>query len=167
MPPQVAPQQPAPQGQAQPEQKGMPPDDAQATQQTVLAGKKIMFDKKTFPMLKAEMAKNVPMAQKLVNGTVAVMQFVQDVAKGTIPRQVLIPASWLLLLEFAKFMEDSGAGQPTPEDIKAAKPQLVAAMKKAFPMQGQQGAAQQPAPQAQPMPPPQQGGIIGSAQMGA
>lgn len=139
----------------------MTPADQLATRKVVMAGKTIMYNAKTFPIFKQGMLKAMPMPQKLATEMVALMKLLQDKAKGAIPRQVLIPAASILMLEMAKFMDEAGFGQPTPQDIAAAAPILEQLMKRAFPFRPP--IAPTAAPTQPPAPPG--GGIIQSAQI--
>ena len=130
----------------------MNPQDQAATARVVIAGKQLMYAKETFPMLKQGMMKKGPLADKLAAEAVGIVKMLQDKANGSIPRQVLIPAASLLLVEIAKFMEDAGLAQPTPQDIKAAGAKLIAMMQQAFPAV----EPRQAVPSEQPgVPPPQ------------
>lgn len=148
----------------------MTPSDQIATKRVVLAGQKLMYDAKTFPIFRAGMMKQMPMPQKLATEAAGLVKTLQDKANGAIPRQVLIPAATMLILEIAKFMKDAKIGDPTPQDIQAAYQLLVPIMAKAFPRVEPRiapGAAQSPAgsptPRAAAAPPPR--GIIGQAQV--
>lgn len=154
----------------------MTPNDQVATKRVVLAGMKLMYDEKTFPTFKAGMMKNMPMPDKLATEAAGLVKTLNDKANGSIPRQVLIPAASMLMLEIAKFMKDAKIAEPTPEDIKAAYAKLVPLMAKAFPdtkaRMGAQPATPASAPPAAPPmqrpPVPQPGqGLIQQAQMGA
>ena len=162
----------------------MTPNDQIATKRVVLAGMKLMYDEKTFPTFKAGMMKRMPMPEKLATEAAGLVKTLNDKANGSIPRQVLIPAASMLMLEIAKFMKDAKIAKPTPEEIKAAYAKLVPLMAKAFPntksrMQPQatqapskempqQQPPQQPGAPQQGMPPGQmqRSGLIQSAQMG-
>lgn len=156
----------------------MTPNDQVATKRVVLAGMKLMYDEKTFPTFKAGMMNKMPMPDKLATEAAGLVKMLQDKANGSIPRQVLIPAASMLMIEIAKFMKDVKVAAPTSEDIKAAYAKLVPLMAKAFPnvqprtsyninAPAAPGIAQRRAESLQAMPPPQRGGIIQSAQMGA
>lgn len=130
---------------------GMPPADAAAARKVVMGCQRILFDKATFQHLKAGLTSGQPMPVKLASNTVGVMKLFADRAKGEIPRQVLLPAGAMLLLDVAKFVHEAGFGDPTNKDIADAKALLEQLLVKAFP----------PAPAAQPAAPGPQPGIIG------
>ena len=133
----------------------MNPQDQAAVQKVVLAGKKLMFDPKTFATFKQGMTKNMPMPDKLATEAAGLMKLLQDKAQGAIPRQVLLPAAAMLLIEIAKFMQDAKLGAPMPQDLKAALTKLVPLLLKVFP-----NKAQQPQAPAAPMPSAQPPGLI-------
>jgi len=142
----------------------MSPEDSKAAQKVVLGCMKILFDKSTFQYLKSGLSSDKPMPEKLASETAGVMKLFAGRVQGEIPRQVLLPAGTMLLLEMAKFISEAGLGEPTGDDIKAAAPLLVQYLKKAFPAGGS-GAPAAPAqagPQAAPVPPaPAAPGMIG------
>lgn len=145
----------------EPEQKemqGMTPEDSEAAKKVVLGCLKIMFDKSTHQYLVQGMQGTAPMPQKLATNVVGVMKMFAGRANGEIPRQVLIPAASMLVMELAKFAGEAGLGKPTGADVKAALQLVVKLVKEAFPAGGQ--APQQPAaaPQEQPAAPQ---GLIG------
>ena len=152
----------------------MKPEDQLAARKVVMAGMKIMYDKKTFQTFMAGMKKNMPMPQKLATEAAGLVKMLQDKANGSIPRQVLIPAASMLLLEIAQFMTDAGMAEPTPEDLKAAKELLDPLMAKAFPnVKARTGGPVAPAsappaapPEQAPQPMPMQGGLIQNMQGG-
>lgn len=131
----------------------MNPADSQAARKVVLGCMKLLFDPKTHGLLVADLKKDAPMPAKLAMAAVGVMKtFSLHVTNGQIPRQVLIPAATMLLLEIAKFMAKAGLGKPTGKDIAAAGPLLVNLVKQAFPAGGGAPTAAAPAaaPAAQP-----------------
>lgn len=143
----------------------MNPNDQLAIRKVVMAGMKVMYDPKTFPEFKQGMLKQMPMPQKLATEAAGLMKLLQDKAQGAIPRQILLPAASMLLLEIAKFMSDAGFGKPTPQDIKAAGQVLLQLMPKAFPKPPVDGQPAAPAvAPAQPQAPPPARGLIQSAQ---
>jgi hypothetical protein len=161
------------------EDASMTPNDQIATKRVVLAGMKLMYDEKTFPTFKAGMMKRMPMPDKLASEAAGLVKMLQDKASGSIPRQVLLPAAAMLMIEIAKFMKDAKIAKPTPQDIQAAKTKLFQLMAKAFPniqprMAPQPSASVGMQPRAQPMRPQQAGmpppqaprGLIESAPAG-
>lgn len=131
----------------------MTPQENDALQRVVAAGMKIMFDPKTFPMLKAGVSKEGPMPEKLAQQAVGLLKLLQDRANGSIPRQILIPAAMMLMLEVGRTIHDMGMPSPTPEDVQAAYKLLVPLVAKEFP-KGGQAAPAVPPPAAPPAPQP-------------
>lgn len=138
-----------------PDPKGMTPADQTAAQKVVLGCSKLLFAKETHNMLVQGLKRDAPVATKLAMETVGVMkQFASRVTGGEIPRQVLLPAATMLVMEVARFAGKAGLLEVKGEDVKQAIRMLPALLVKAFPPP----AAGQPAA-AQPAPAP--GGMIG------
>ena len=151
----------------QTESMGMKPEDSEAAKKVVLGCMKLMFDKATHQHLVDGMQGPAPMPEKLARNVVGVMKMFAGRAQGQIPRQVLIPAATMLVMELAEFVAKSGLGKPTGADVKAAVGLVVKLVKEAFPAGGTppaQPAAQPPAPPQPPMqqPAPQPGLIAGA-----
>lgn len=133
----------------------MAPADAAAARKVVMGCSKILFDKSTHDYLVAGLKADQPMPVKLASQVVGVMKLFASRAQGEIPRQVLLPAGAMLILEVAKFIKEAGFGEPTGKDIAEAGPLLEKLLLKAFPPPG--GGGQPAAPQpAAPQP-----GLIG------
>jgi len=135
----------------------MPPADAAAARKVVMGCQKILFDKSTFQYLKAGLMSKQPMPVKLASNTVGVMKLFADRVQGEIPRQVLLPAGAMLILDVAKFVHEAGYGDPTNKDISDAKSLLEQLLVRAFPMK----AAGAPAPAAPAPAAAPQAGMIG------
>lgn len=131
------------------------------TQRIVMAGMKVMYSPETSKMLTEGMTSDAPMPQKLAMEVAGVMKIVHDKTANGLPPETVAPAAMMLLFELAQFMQQSGAGSPTKDDISAAVPILQNALKSI--LQGQQ---KQPAPQ-QEQPPAQAPGLIAQQRMGA
>lgn len=127
----------------------MTPQETEILQRVVMAGMKIMFAPQTFPMLKSGIEKEQPMPQKLAENAVGLLKILQDKAGGNIPRQLLIPAAAMLMLEIGKTMHDLKMPEPTAEDVKAAYSLLAQMVAKEFPRNGAP-TQQPPQPAAQP-----------------
>jgi len=110
----------------------MKPDEQQALQKVLIAGMQLMYDKGTFKIFRASMVKPGPLPQKLAREAAGLVKILQDKANGAIPRPLLIPAAYLLMLEIARFMEDAELAKPTPQDIAAAFKLMVPLMAKEF-----------------------------------
>lgn len=135
----------------------MNPADAAAARKVVMGCSKILFDAKTHQHLVAGLKADQPMPVKLASNVVGVMKLFAGRVQGEIPRQVLLPAGAMLIMEVAKFIKEAGLGEPTGKDIAEAGPILEKLLLKAFPAKG---AA--PAPAA-PQPAAPQAGMIGGA----
>lgn len=140
----------------------MTPQDAQAVKKVVLGCMKIMYDQKTFEFFKNGLVRDTPMPQKLAATAVGLVKLFNDRANGSVPRQVLLPAAAQLVLEVADFVEQSGLGKPTREEVAAAGKLLPDMILKTFPNPNQQ-TTQQPPDQVPAQP---RGGLIGNAMNG-
>lgn len=147
----------------------MPEKDLEAFEKVVLAGMKVMFDKKTFGMfMNGLMKENVPLPKRLAMETAGLMKMLMDKSKGTIPVQIIAPAGAMLLMEMGKFMAEAGVGKPTGKDIKIATVMLMKILESMYAKP--QGQAKRPPqatrpPQAMPPQPAQQQpatGLIGA-----
>lgn len=111
----------------------MTPQEQQAIQKVLVAGMQLMYNAGTFKTFRAGMTKKGPLPQTLAREAAGLVKILNDKANGAIPRQLLIPAAYLLMLEIARFMEDGGIAKPTPQDIAAAFKLMVPLMAKEFP----------------------------------
>lgn len=147
----------------------MAPADKEAAKKVVLGCLKLMYDKATHQHLVQAMQGPAPMPMKLAASTVGVMKMFATRVQGQIPRQVLIPAASMVVLEIAEFAAKAGFGKPTGADVKAAVQLLPKLLKDAFPNKGAPGQPAQaptaPAPAAPPAAAPQAapGGIMANA----
>lgn len=147
----------------------MKPQDAQHMAQTVMAGMKVMYDKATNKIFAAGiLRKNIPVSQRLATETAGLMKMLMDKSKGTMPKQIIIPAALALMLEMAKFMVDAGIEKPTKQDMAAAKEMLIKILTKMYGDE-QAPAAAPPGPPAVPAAPPgpPAGGGLMAQPMGA
>lgn len=111
----------------------MTPEDSLTTKKVVLAAMKLMYDDKGFNLFKSGLSAQAPMANKLAGEAAGLIKIVNDKANGGIPRQVLIPAAIMLALDIAGFIEQTGAGHPTPQDVDAAAKMIPGLILKAIP----------------------------------
>ena len=135
----------------------------------VMAGMKLMYDPKTFPMLLAGIKNNTPMPQKLAMEVAGIMHLLDQKSGAGLTPDVVAPAAVLLVFELAGFIKQSGAGNPTKDDIQAALPILQKVVGEVFAKMGKAVTGGQPpaAPlQSTPQPPPQTGGLINAQQPG-
>lgn len=144
----------------------MTPQDQLDARKVVVAGMKVMFSEKMFPVFKAGLMKDMPVPKKLAVEALGLLKLLQDdKANGSIPRRILLPAAAMLMLKMAEFMEDTGIAKPTPQDLAEAKKTLYEMIEKVFPKVAPRGDMTQPAaagpPPEQPVattPPPPAGG---------
>lgn len=136
------------------------PQNSEAMQKVVMAGMKLMYDAKVFPMF-AEALEKDPSPMGIAKQTAGLMKILMDKSQGSIPKNVMIPAAVALLFEMAGFMVQAGMPKPSDEDMQGALKALVQMMVQVF--GGQQAAPAQPpgAPPAQPAAPAPQTGMIG------
>lgn len=160
--------------QKKPDAPQIPPQDREAMLKVVTAGMKIMYDEKVFPMFSEGLKQDKPMAEKLASQTAGLIKILNDKSKGTLPKQVMLPAGMMLLLEIADFMEQAGMGEASEQDIAEAMKKMSLILMKLYgkgaqqdPSQVQQqdpaqaGAPQQPPQQPTPQAQPQRG-LIGA-----
>ncbi len=132
--------------------------NSEAMQKVVMAGMKLMYDAKIFPMFADALEKD-PSPMGIAKQTAGLMKILMDKSQGSIPKNVMIPAAVALLFEMAGFMVQAGMPKPSDEDMQGALKALVQMMVQVF--GGQQAAPAQPtsAPPAQAVQP--QPGMIG------
>jgi hypothetical protein len=70
----------------------------------VLACKRVMYDPKTHALMQRELAKNVPMAQKLAEGVCGLVLILYQEQKGKVPPPILIPAAVELVGDAVGFL---------------------------------------------------------------
>ncbi len=137
----------------------MPPQDMENFQKIVLAGMKIMYDEKTFRILKNSMMdRTKPLQVRLAMDSAGLMKMLDEKSGGKIPRQLIAPAGAMLLMEMGKFMAEVGVEKPTPDQIREATGMLMQFLKQLFASApaGAQPPTGQPAVQPQAAP----GGLI-------
>jgi hypothetical protein len=79
----------------------------------VLACKRVMYDPKTHALMQRELAKNVPMAQKLAEGVCGLVLILYQEQKGKVPAPVLIPAAVELIGDAVGFLTQAVTAGPT------------------------------------------------------
>lgn len=145
-----------------------------AVQKVVLSGMKLLYSPSTAKLLDDGLKADVPMPQKLAIEIAGIMKLVDERTPKGIPPEAIAPGAVMLLFDLAHFMRQSGAGNPTDEDIQAAIKILQKFLLEIFTKMGKgvQGAAQpqqaqqpqQPQPAQQPQQQPPRGLL---AQQGA
>lgn len=129
------------------------PQDMDALERVVLSGQKLMYDPKTFPMLKDGLMREGPMPSKLSVQAAGIIKLLDDRAQGGIPKQVIIPAATALLFEMVDLVKQAGLAELSEEDVKKAMSLLVQIILKEYGVLDKlQGSAQSAQPPAQPQP---------------
>jgi len=140
------------------------PQNSEAMQKVVMAGMKLMYDAKIFPMFADALEKD-PSPMGIAKQTAGLMKILMDKSQGSIPKNVMIPAAVALLFEMAGFMVQAGMPKPSDEDMQGALKALVQMMVQVFGGQASappaQPGAPTGAPPAQPVQPAPQGMIGG------
>lgn len=95
----------------------MPTELQKGYERLVTAGMKIMFDKKSNKLLLQQLQRDVPMAQRLGEGTAALVLILWDKSNQTMPPQLIIPVGTELLVQAADFAKQSGLATITNKDI--------------------------------------------------
>lgn len=137
---------------AQPAAPG--PQNSDALQRVVLAGTKLMYDPKVFPMFSQALESKAPLPQLLAQQAVGLLKILMDKSQGTMPKNVMIPAAVALMMEMGDFMVKAKLAQPTQEDMQAAIKLVIDLVVKVF---GAQVGGQSPSPAVQTQP-----GMIGA-----
>lgn len=136
-----------------------------AVQKVVLSGMKLLYSPSTAKLLDDGLKADVPMPQKLAIEIAGIMKLVDERTPKGIPPEAIAPGAVMLLFDLAHFMRQSGAGNPTDEDIQAAIKILQKFLLEIFTKMGKgvqgRGAAQPQQPQQtqqtqQPQQPQQQ-----------
>lgn len=128
-----------------------------AVQKVVLSGMKLLYSPSTAKLLDDGLKADVPMPQKLAIEIAGIMKLVDERTPKGIPPEAIAPGAVMLLFDLAHFMRQSGAGNPTDEDIQAAIKILQKFLLEIFTKMGKgvQGSAQ-PQQTQQPQQPQQQ-----------
>ena len=122
----------------------MSPNDVENTRKIVLGCMKILYNKGTSQYLVNGLkSESTPMPERIAAQAVGVLKLFNDRANGTVPRELLLPAAALLVIEIGKFMAETGIGKPTGADVRAAAGLAKDLVVKAF----SQKAPSAPAPQ--------------------
>lgn len=136
--------------------------DNDALQRVILAGMRMLYDPKTFPMFKQGITAKQPLANILALQTAGLIKLLEKKANNQIPKQVIAPAAVMLLAEIAKFMNEAGLVKPTEQDVKDGIQKMLKIIMAIYspvaPTQPAQAAPAQPA--APVSPPPAPAGLI-------
>lgn len=148
-------------------------------QQVVETGKKFMYDDQTRALMVKQLSASGDPEDVISEGVAKLAGILFNESKKTVPMQVLIPASTILLCEALDLLEQAGKVKITPEFLAACTKSLGANVLKLFGItpdklqsfvdKAQQNGAisslqggKQAAPQAQPAP----AGLIAQARQG-
>lgn len=112
------------------------PQNADALERVVLAGTKLMYDPKVFPMFAQALESGGPLPDMLAQQAVGLLKIMMDKSGGTMPKNVLIPAAVALMLEMGDFIIKSGLAKPTEEDMRAAVKTVIDLVMQVFGGQG-------------------------------
>lgn len=130
------------------------PQNADALERVVLAGTKLMYDPKVFPMFAQALEAGGPLPDMLAEQAVGLLKILMDKSGGTMPKNVLIPAAVALMLEMGDFIIKAGLAKPSDADMQAAVRMVIELVMRAF---GGQGGA---APAGGGAPAPASGGVM-------
>lgn len=136
----------------------------------VAAGQKLMYSQDMRDDLQKEVAREVPVAQKMAEGVVGLMLTMDKQTKGGLPMEALFPAALELLNEAAAILTESGQ-TVTMEDWKDGARMMFVIMARKFGAKDEEimAAVQKMVPGEEPQAgaPPMQGGMPGpEAQQG-
>jgi len=126
-----------------------------AVQKVVLSGMKLLYSPSTAKLLDDGLKADVPMPQKLAIEIAGIMKLVDERTPKGIPPEAIAPGAVMLLFDLAHFMRQSGAGNPTDDDIQAAIKILQRMLLEIFTKMGK-GATGQQQPQQPQQPQPAQ-----------
>ena len=121
-----------------------------AVQKVVLSGMKLLYSPSTAKLLDDGLKADVPMPQKLAIEIAGIMKLVDERTPKGIPPEAIAPGAVMLLFDLAHFMRQSGAGNPTDEDIQAAIKILQKMLLEIFTKMGKGATGQQQSQQPQP-----------------
>ncbi len=110
----------------------LPPELRNAYERVVAAGMKVLFSKQTHKYMLDQLQAPGSNAEKLGQGIAKVMVFLFNESNGTMPQEVIVPAAMLLVMKAADFINESGKGKITDEEIGQAMEILVDALFEGF-----------------------------------
>lgn len=129
-------------------------ENIDAFERVVLAGMRLMYDKRTFEIFKRGLLRtDRPVPQRLAAESAGLMKMLYDKSGGKMPKNIIAPAASMLLMEMGKFMTEAGIAQVSSDDVRQGTQLLMDMLKQMF------GGA--PAAPAAPQP---AGGLMQSAQ---
>ena len=143
----------------------------QAIEKVTEAGKKILYSPKTRDLVMQELQAEGDMEDIIGAGVAKLTGLVFNEYKKTLPMEVLMPVSMMLMLEVLDFLEQAGKIQVTNEMVAETTQATASAMLQLLGITPEklqeyvQQSGQQMAPEMSGQ--PQQGGLIGAAMGGA
>jgi hypothetical protein len=110
----------------------LPPEMQEAYMRVVAAGMKVLFSKETHPMILEQLDAPGDNATKLGQGIARVVVFLFNQSNGTMPQDVIVPAAMILLIKVADFVNQSGKGDISDEEIGKAMEVLIDSLFEGF-----------------------------------
>lgn len=110
----------------------LPPEMQDAYTRVVAAGMKVMFSKETHDAMLQQLNAPGDTATKLGQGIAKVILFLFNESNGTMPQEVIVPAAMILLIKAAEFVNQSGKGQVSDEEIGQAMEVLIDSLFEGF-----------------------------------
>lgn len=112
--------------------ENVPPKFRSAYDRVVLAGMKLLFDKKTNQKIVAAMNGKQAPDDLIAENIAGLVMLLFKQSKNSIPQQVLIPAAIDLALQFAEFMQRVGTIQVDEQVMASALQKIVFKLFEAF-----------------------------------
>ncbi len=116
----------------------MPPDLKPIFDKTILSGMRIMFDKSSHKMMLEQLDKPGPMPQKLSEGVITLMYMLWTQSNKTLPPQIIVPATTVLMLKAFDFLQKTNDPDATKEVLGEAMHMAVTGIMERFNVSEQQ-----------------------------
>lgn len=118
-------------------------------EKVVLAGMKILYDKKIFPHFMAGFKSPGPLPTMLAAQAAGLVKILDDQSKGAIPKKIIVPAGVMLMVEMADFLVKAKLIKaPSKDDIAKAITQLTQILLKVYSQGSTPAQSTKPAPGA-------------------
>lgn len=104
------------------------PDQKDAYQRIVLAGKKVMFSKEMNAQLLAGLQDAEDVVGTTVDGVIGILGLLFKQSRNTMPAAPMVMAGQMLLLEALDFLEQAGMLEVTPDVLAQATQQYLNTM---------------------------------------
>lgn len=98
----------------------VPPNLLPVYKKNVIAGNRIMFDKKSHKMMLDQLDKEGDLAQNISIGAISLVYMLFKMSQQTLPPQLGIPLAFEFTLTAFEFLQKSGDERATPELLGAA-----------------------------------------------